>query len=73
MVGGAGQQEDDGQDVVSTWNGGKTEQEEDSPLERAPGPQERHRLLVVLHFTGLYFTLESIFYFTPTVNALKQL
>lgn len=42
VVGGACQQEDDGQDVVSAWNRGETEQEDDSPLERAPGPQERH-------------------------------
>ena len=51
VVRGAGQQEDDGHDVVSTWNAGETEAEEDPSLERAPGPQERHRLLVVLHVT----------------------
>lgn len=51
VVGGTTQQEDDGQDIVSTWNDGETEQEENSPLERAPGPKERHQLLVVLHFS----------------------
>ena len=40
VMGGGSQQEDDRQEVVSTWNGGETEQEEDSPLVRAPGPQE---------------------------------
>lgn len=42
LVWGGSQQEEDGQQVVSTRYGGETEQEEDSPLERAPGPQERH-------------------------------
>lgn len=55
VVGGSSQQEDDTQDVVSSWNCDETEHEQDSPLERAPGPQERHSPLVVLHFTGLYF------------------
>lgn len=53
VVAGSSQQEDDGQEVVSTWNSGETEEEEDSPLERARDPKERHGLLVVLHFTGL--------------------
>lgn len=59
VVWGGGQQEDDGQEVVSTWNGGETKQEDDSPLKGAPGPQESHRLLVVLHFTALH--LYSLF------------
>ena len=57
VVWGTGQQENHRQGLISRWNAGDTEQEEDSPLERAPGPQERHRHLVVLHFTGLYSTV----------------
>jgi len=53
VVRGRGQQEDDGQHGISTRDDGEAEQEEDSLLERAPGPQKRQGLLVVLHFTGL--------------------
>jgi len=37
-----GEQKDDRQDVVSTWNASEAEHEKDSPLERAPCPQKRH-------------------------------
>lgn len=53
VVWGAGQQEDDRQDVVSTWNAGEAKNKEDSPLERTPAPQKQHGLLVILHFPYL--------------------
>lgn len=60
VVGGASQQEDDGQEVESTGDAAETEQGEDSPLERAPGPQERHQILIAVHFTQLYFYSSSL-------------
>lgn len=53
VVWGAGQQEDDRQDVVSTWNAGEAKNKEDPLLERTPGPQKQHGLLVILHFPYL--------------------
>lgn len=82
VVGGRSQQEDDAQQVVSTWDDGEPEQVEDSLLKRAPGPQKRLGLLVVLHFTGryLYCILFALFLFLLracslrfTMNAHKQI
>lgn len=42
VVGGTAQQKDDRQEIVSTWNGAETEHDKNPPLERAPGPKERH-------------------------------
>lgn len=64
VVGGSSQQEHDTEDVVSRWNCGETEQEQDSPLERAPGPQERHSSLVVLHLDSTLLLLLLFFFST---------
>lgn len=53
MAGGR-QQEYDTQDVVAGRRSGETKQEKDSPLEWAPGLQERHRLLKALHLFRLH-------------------
>lgn len=42
VVWGGGQQEDGREDVVAARNCDDTEQEQDLPLEGAPGAQERH-------------------------------